>query len=419
MKIAFISNSIHDGAGIAAFRILKSVSNKGAECVFFSNDESKKPELKKLSFKKESGLFKYFKNKFYFKKYRLPALHVKPEYDYFTVSKLDHLTTFQDLGYIPDIVHLHWINNILDYESFFKTLPPKIPVVWTLHDMSAFTGGCIYSWECRKFETSCDQCPQLPPPGSFDLALYGQQMKYDLFKDKNIHLAADSYWIEEQARKSFVFKNVKSLITIHYSIDTDIFKPLNKAFCKETFGIDKDTILICFGATYLNSKRKGLKQLLKALEIVYLKNKNISCLVYGSNFTIPEGYNLPPIMSVGKIESDHLLKTIHSSADIFVIPSLQEAFGQTCLEAMSCGTPVVGFRVGGIPDMIIPEVTGLLAEPGNIQDLAAKITLLIENPELRKVLGQQARAYAVESFSMDGQGEKYMEIYRRALINAF
>lgn len=419
MKVVFISNSIYDGAGIAAFRIFQSVVKKGVEGVFVSNDESESPTLKKFFTQKKSGLVKFIQNKFYFKKFRLPALKVKEGYDYFTVLKLDHKTTFQDLGFKPDIIHLHWINNIVDYESFFNSIPSNIPIVWTLHDMSAFTGGCIYSWDCRKFENTCDHCPQLPSPSYFDLALYGQRLKNVLYKNKKIYLVADSKWLECEARKSLVFKNAQSISTIHYSIDSEIFKPLNKDFCKEALGFKKDIVLIGFGATYLNSRRKGLKELLLALEIVFIKHKNIGCVVYGSNFNTPEGFIIPPVKSMGKIQSEHLLKVIHSSADMFIIPSLQEAFGQTCLEAMCCGTPVIGFEVGGIPDMVIPEKTGLLAEVGNSKDLAEKINWFIENPDQRRNMGMAARDFAVQNFSIEGQGEKYMEIYRRALINAF
>jgi glycosyltransferase involved in cell wall biosynthesis len=153
--------------------------------------------------------------------------------------------------------------------------------------MSAFTGGCIYAWDCEKFISTCKDCTQLPA-SKFDLAYDAQKLKHDLFKNKNLHLAANSFWMEDEARKSFIFKNISSLRTIHIPIDTSVFKPLDKNLCRDIIGADADDFVICFGATYLSSKRKGLLLLLKALQVVYSKYKKIKCVVYGNNFPLTE-----------------------------------------------------------------------------------------------------------------------------------
>lgn len=415
MKVAFISNSVFDGAGIAAYRIFKSVINNETQGVFYTNDNNPPPGFSHLKTKKKTGLKGYLWNKYHWRKYHLPALLVNSDFEYFTLQKLAYDTSFADLNYSPDVIHLHWINNILDYGSFFSTVPSHIPIIWTLHDMSPFTGGCIYSWNCDKFVSQCIACPQLPLDKEFGLAWKTQNLKLELFKNKNLHLVANSVWMENEARKSSVFKNAKSLTTIHLSIDTHVFRPVDTTVCREALGLNSNSFVICFGATYLNSRRKGLALLLKALELVYARYKQVTCLVYGSNLKVPQSLDLPPVISVGKIESDNLLRVIFSASDIFVIPSLQEAFGQTCLEAMSCGTPVVGFNVGGIPDMIHPGQTGLLAQTGNIEDLAEKIMWMIQNPAERIRMGTKARDFSIENFSTETQGNKYLDLYHTVL----
>lgn len=118
---------------------------------------------------------------------------------------------------------------------------------------------------------------------------------------------------------------------------------------------------------------------------------------------------------MGRIDSPELLSLIYSAADIFVIPSLQEAFGQTALEALACGTPVVGFRVGGIPDMVRSGVTGVLAEPANVTDMAEKIRWMAKHPEERIRMGSNARNMVEREFSLSTQAGKYVELYKSLL----
>jgi glycosyltransferase involved in cell wall biosynthesis len=161
------------------------------------------------------------------------------------------------------------------------------------------------------------------------------------------------------------------------------------------------------------NKRKGIDELIKAVEILKGRGITITCLVFGhGNFEQNENIRF---VQFGNIASEEMLSAIYNAADVFVMPSLEEAFGQTCLEAMSCGVPVVAFDTGGIPDMIVNQETGLLAEKGNHEDLANQILVLFQNVELRKKISANSRRKVVESFNLKLQASKYYDLYRKVL----
>jgi len=174
-----------------------------------------------------------------------------------------------------------------------------------------------------------------------------------------------------------------------------------------------DDFVLCFGAEYVDNKRKGLKELAAALNILKSQGLKITCLVFGNgNF---ESFDEFKMIKFGQVNVLNYLNIIYNAADLFIIPSLEEAFGQTCLEAMSCGVPVVGFNTGGIPDMIIDHETGLLAETGNITDLAEKIKLLLGDNELRKKMSSNCRKKVLSEFTLNIQAANYYELYKRIL----
>ena len=316
---------------------------------------------------------------------------------------------------LPDIIHLHWISGFIDYPSFFKSIPSHIPIVWTLHDMNPFTGGCHYSNNCTKYKTTCETCPQLGPYARFDLAKYCFEKKMDAFSKRNLHIVADSEWLKEEAGKSAIFKEAKSIQCIHYGLDSSVFVPRDKVSCRHVLGLENgtDDFVLCFGAEYVDNKRKGLKELAAALNILKSQGLKITCLVFGNgNF---ESFDEFKMIKFGQVNVLNYLNIIYNAADLFIIPSLEEAFGQTCLEAMSCGVPVVGFNTGGIPDMIIDHETGLLAETGNITDLAEKIKLLLGDNELRKKMSSNCRKKVLSEFTLNIQAANYYELYKRIL----
>ncbi len=335
-------------------------------------------------------------------------------YEPFSFPVTQYKSFFDPRKLNADIINLNWIAEWIDYPSFFASIPDSFPIVWTLHDMNPFTGGCHYSWKCEKFKTGCNSCFQLNEKrNQRDISFRFSKIKRAALAGKSIHVVADSHWLESQARASTIFKNAKSFQTIHYGLDTKIFKPKDKAFCRKLLDIPESSFVICFGAHNIDNKRKGFDLLKKALAIVS-PSYPVYCLFFGAN-QIDSMSNLGPHKYVGKLSSVDIQTIIYSAADLFVIPSIFEAFGLTALEAMACGVPVVGFNIGGIPDMITPHKNGLLASPADAADLADKIIYMIEHPKERCEMGQKARNTVTENFSDSLQAEKYIRLFETIL----
>jgi glycosyltransferase involved in cell wall biosynthesis len=314
-----------------------------------------------------------------------------------------------------DVVHLHWVSKLIDYPSFFASVPDDFPIVWTLHDMNAMTGGCHYTMGCEAFTTECRCCPLLGLPGDNDLSRRSFQVKLAALAGKNLHVVANSQWMESQARRSRVLAGARSFRTIHFGLDTQLFSPQDKRAARRALGLTDDRTIVAFGAESIDNLRKGLGQLLQALSLLRDRGQVLG-IVFG-NGMVPQhsGLSLPELRSVGFVADPARQATLYSAADVFVIPSLQEAFGQTGIEAMACGTPVVGFDTGGIPDFVRPGETGLLARLGDATDLARQIQWLVDHADQAKRMGRAAREVVLDRFTLAHQARQHIELYESLL----
>lgn len=417
MQIVHFNTQLTGGAAIAARRLHDSLAEYSVDSVFcfrqgnppdptyipFYGSRGFSPsQINKLFFRKMNGLFSQF----------VSWRGVKG-YDIFTYPSLLHgMKNLNFLSTVPEILHFHWVAHLIDFPSFFQALPESIPIVWTLHDMNPFTGGCHYSWGCDRFQITCHNCPQLVRPSDMDLSRKGFDIKLESLRNMNLHVVANSYWQENQARSSTIFKHARSIQTIHCGLDIDVFSPDDKIRSKKLLGIDPDKIVIAFGADSILWPRKGMKELQEALRL--LQADNLCLLLFGEG-ALDERKNNFPTINTGPIQSEARLRTVYSAADIFVIPSLYEAFGLTALEAMACGTPVVGFDTGGIPDVVKHVETGLLVRVGDHIDLAEKLQHLIDNTDERLHMGTNARKLAESCFTLEKQAKKYIELYESIL----
>jgi glycosyltransferase involved in cell wall biosynthesis len=419
LKVLFFNASAKGGAAIAAQRIFKALLPLVPDMQYYSLDGNTDTHFRTMPpFKAENGansIVNRLKWSLYYRQLGKITQGKLGKYEKFTLAHLPIETPVPtDFG-MPDLVHLHWTSEMIDYPSFFKSLPKHVPVVWTCHDMNPFTGGCHYTWGCEGFEKQCQHCPQLAISGAKDASYQGQQMKLQSLNGHPLHIVGNSHWMEVQARKSSVFGSALSFQTIHNPLNTDEYIPIDKELAKMALGLPLTAKVIAFGAERFDNERKGFSLLMAALKKVYAQQPDAYCVVFGMGQSIDEAYALPPMRYIGFVESVWLQRVIYSAADVFVIPSQQEAFGQTALEAMACGTPAIGFDVGGIGDMIVPGETGLLAPAGNHEALATAITSLLQNNEMRLGMGAKARMFAVENFNMLRQGEQYFELYKTAV----
>ena len=313
-----------------------------------------------------------------------------------------------------EIIQLHWISKFIDYRSFFGSLPGSQPVVWTLHDMSAMTGGCHFSDGCQFYLTGCGNCPQLANGDANDVSRQGFLEKQAAIADTNLHIVAPSRWLIQSAESSLLLRSAKSFTRIPYGIDSDIYRPMDRSEARAQLGVAQDAKVVCFGAMDMNNRRKGGKQMLSAFAAVS-DMPNVTGLVFGAGELEAPGITLPPIHSVGMVQGVQQQRAVFSAADVYVLPSLEDNLPLTGLEAMACGTPILGFTAGGIPDYVRPGVSGMLAEVGNAEDLGRKLRSLLLDPTLCLQLGQSARQMIVNEYAAQREATDYRRLYAALL----
>lgn len=317
-----------------------------------------------------------------------------------------------------DILHFHWINNSFISLNGMKTLfASGKPIVWTLHDMWAFTGGCHYSGECRNYKKSCGDCPYLKNPAKHDLSFEIHQKKQSIYGTANLNIVTCSHWLAEKARTSSLLKNFP-ISVIPNPIDTNLFSPKVKKTSREHFKFPQEKFLLLFGAANVNDERKGLKFLLESMKILFLTTpeiaEKIELVIVGKNKA--EGFSIENFKThdTGMITSKTEMAELYSAADIFILPSLEDNLPNTIMESMSCGTPVVGFDSGGIPEMIQHQKTGYLATYKSAEDLADGIKWMMDS-ENRKNASEASRKFVLENYSEKIVAEKYFRLYESIL----
>ena len=318
-----------------------------------------------------------------------------------------------------DILHLHWINQgFLSLLSIRKLLNLKKPLVWTLHDMWLFTGGCHYAGDCNNFETECHNCPFLKKPGFNDLAYKIFQAKLHLFQQidlETITFVACSQWLAERAKKSRLLKRF-NIISIPNPIDSIAFYPVDKMAARIKAGLPKDKKLILFGAGNIFDKRKGIDYLHQALNSISTQHPElalqIELVVFGKSKQPLDNLFPMKIHNYGVLHGENLLLNLYNSCDAFILPSLEDNLPNTIMESMACGTPVAAFRTGGIPEMIEHLKNGFLADIRSVSSLVEGIIYLLFS-DSAKNLRMNARAKTKIEYAPQIIASQYEKVYNR------
>lgn len=318
------------------------------------------------------------------------------------------------LAQIPpcDVVNMHWVAGMVDYTALFPALTRAVPVVWTLHDMNAFTGGCHYDHGCARFTKSCGACPQLGSSQDQDLSRAVWERKklaIGAVQAGRLRIVTPSRWLGEEARKSTVLSGVP-IDVIPYGLDLDVFAPRDKAYSRDLLGIPQDARVVFFLADVVDNRRKGFSFLLETLPLCAKQVDKLLLVSLGQ--TPPQADGRMPWLHLGSIQDDRLLSAVYSAADLFVLPSLQDNLANTVLEAMACGVPVVSFDAGGTPDMVRPGITGQLVPAFDVSALGATIVDLLNAPEVRQRMSAHCRRIALDEYSLELQGQRYADLYK-------
>ena len=338
-----------------------------------------------------------------------------PKHDYGTFSpqwfpdfinyKIKHLSP----DIFPDIINIHWACGYLKIESIAKF---KQPLVWTLHDMWAFTGGCHYSLDCKRYTDSCGNCAQINSHQEWDLSSWVWKRKAKAWQNINLMIVTPSRWLAKVARQSSLFKDYPIKV-IPNGIDTKKYKPIDRNIARKWLNLPVDKKLILSGAAKSSSIRKGIHLLEKALQNLSACKNQVELIIFGS-LELSELNNAGfKCHYIGNLHDDISLALIYAAADVFVTASIQDNLPNTVMEALASGTPCVAFDVGGISDMIEHQANGYLAQPFKIENLATGIDWILSNDDPQKIC-DRARKKVEQELSYEAKHDSLTNLPNRA-----
>lgn len=321
-----------------------------------------------------------------------------------------------------DIIHLHWVTGMLSPAAIGALQSLGKPVVWTLHDQRAFTGGCHYTAGCVGYQVDCASCPQLNPT-VFDLPRRVLGEAIEQVDAKQITVVCPSRWLAECARQSVMFRRSR-IEVIPYGIETEVYVPLDRKIARRTLGLPVDGFCFLFGSVSISERRKGVHVLLEAVRIcrldpafeIALLDGRIRFLSYGWHF---DGENLEglPVQSLGYVSEPEKMAAIYAAADVYICPTLEDNLPNTILESLSCGTPVIASDVGGVPDLVRHAVNGLLVPPSDPDALSAAMLQVVQSPDVLAAWSKAAREGVEVAHGLKQQAESYIKLYQDLLLD--
>jgi glycosyltransferase involved in cell wall biosynthesis len=316
----------------------------------------------------------------------------------------------------PDLVNLHWVTGgAMRIESF-----PRLsrPVVWTLHDSWAFTGGCHLPLECTRFQQACGACPALDSSSVLDLSRWGWRRKKAAWNKVRLTVVAPSRWLAAMARSSSLLEHAR-IEVIPYGLDASVFRPRDRRQVREVLGLPQERrlILVAAHSFHADKRNKGEHLVTEALRRLRAvpslpASELLICGSYELRSFEEAGFRIHPY---GWVHDEVTMSLLYSAADVFVLPSIVETLPNTVMEAMACGTPTVAFAVGGIPDLLSHRREGYLARPYDVDDLAAGIEWCLTDSDASERLGRSARQRVEAMFTNEIQARSYQALFRELL----
>ncbi len=316
-----------------------------------------------------------------------------------------------------DVIHLHWVNQgMLSLKGIRKIVKSGKPMVWTMHDMWPATGVCHYARGCNRYASTCGNCPLLPHRGGKnDLSAKVFRHKKSLYQGANISFVTCSKWLEKQAVASGLFVGQR-VTNIPNPINSHVFCPQDKAEARLRAGLPADKNIILFVSQRVTDERKGMKYFVEAIDRLvekYPEMKDHTAIAILGGHSEEVSLTLPSY-SLGYVSDEKQIVSVYNSVDVFVLPSLEDNLPNTIMEAMACGVPSVGFKVGGIPEMIDHQKNGYVAAYKDVDDLCNGIHWVLEESD-RKQLSQACVRKVSQCYSQNAVAMKYIEVYNQAM----
>jgi len=421
MKVSIVTTYLHGGAARAAQRLHRAFRDAGQESTIFATaGNGDDPTVRVVGRERRRGpvarVASYLSRR---QRTNLTKRYVAQGGDPNEPLRPDWAPDYRGLLRAlaeSDLVNLHWVAGFVDSRMVSAIANSVAPVVWTMHDMLPLTGGCHYDSGCGRYLQGCGCCPKLASTDSSDPTARTWEKKLAALAkvpNRSLHVVAPSHWLADCARNSPLFAG-KDVSFIPNSIDTETFAPRDKAAARKALGISADVRAILLMSQDINTPRKGLDQFAAAFSTVSPSSvDDLLLLTVGAG--VP---NLPVPMAhrhFGEIRDDRRLSEVYSAVDVFVIPSRQDNLPNTMIEAMACGTPVVGFAVGGIPDMVHPGETGILVPIGDVAGLRQAVERVLNDRDLQNRMGGRCRELVLRDCRPAVQASRYISLFQHVL----
>ena len=407
MRVLIVNTSERTGgAAVATNRLMKALNNNGVKAKMLVRDKES-DALTVVGLPKSPLLHWHFL-------WERLVIFVRSRFSRKHLFEIDLANTGSDITRLPefqeaDVIHLHWINQgMLSLGGIHKILRSGKPVVWTMHDIWPATAICHLTLGCRSFTSTCKSCRLLP--GSSGLAQSVWRKKQRLLEDGNIFFVACSRWLESEAKASVLLKGHK-ITSIPNPIDIHIYNRCNKQEARQRLGLPADKKLILFVSQRVTNRNKGMAYLMDACD--QLKDlPQLGVVILGGH--AEEVTTQLPTFPLGYVNDEHRIVDVYNAVDVFVLPSLSENLPNTIMEAMACGVPCVGFRVGGIPEEIDHKQNGYVADYRSAEDLARGIRWILTEADYES-LCQHAVHKVAQNYSQQSVAIKYLDVYQQAM----
>ncbi len=417
MRVLLVNTSeLNGGAAVATNRLMEALNNNGVKAkMLVAEKQSDALTVVELpSPRRHHWHFLWERLTIFLR------LHLKRDHLY----EIDIANVGSDITRLPefaqaDVIHLAWVNQgMLSLKNIQAILRSGKPVVWTMHDLWPASAICHYARGCEAFRSQCHHCPLLPDGGgNNDLSARVWRKKMRCYTTAHINFVACSRWLEGQAKQSALLQR-HTVTNIPNPIDTRIFRPQGKAAAREALRLPKDKKIILFVSQKVTDERKGLPHLLHALNHLAnahpeYKEQWVVAFLGGHSEELAPLFDLPGF-PLGYVSDAHRIAQVYNAADVFVTPSLEDNLPNTIMEAMACGVPCVGFKVGGIPEMIDHRKTGYVASYQDEDDLAQGIEWVLGEAD-GEALGRAAVQKVSRCYSGQAVAMKYLEVYTQAM----
>lgn len=413
MRVLIVNTSERTGgAAVAANRLMEALNNNGVKAKMLVRDK----ETDHLTV---AGLPSSWRHQWNFLWERFVIwlhLHLRREH----LFEIDIANAGTDITNLPefqeaDVIHLHWVNQgMLSLKGIRKILTSGKPVVWTMHDIWPATAVCHYSRGCEQYHSQCNKCPLLPGDS---LAKQVWNRKEQLLGGQRITYVCCSNWLADEARKSALLKEQR-IVSIPNAIDTRLFRPLDKQQARQTMELPIDRRIILFVSQRVTDPRKGISYFVEAVRRLVQQypemKENTGVAILGGHAEEVASQLALPSYPLGYVSNPSRIVSVYNAADVFVLPSLEDNLPNTIMEAMACGVPCVGFRVGGIPEMIRHQENGYVAKECDADDLAQGIHYVLADDDY-ETLSHECLHQVAQKYSQQSVANRYIEEYQNSM----